>query len=68
MRMIFLSLLVSLSLWGWESGRVVTVIDGDTVMLKETNGTVIKARLVGLDTFETKVNHRAFLQLEWTAA
>ena len=48
----------------WDIGKVVTVIDGDTIMLKKQSGEVIKCRLVGLDTFETKVNHRTFKQLE----
>ena len=47
----------------WEQGKVVTVIDGDTVMMRRPYGAVVKCRLIGLDTFETKVNHRAFIQL-----
>ena len=41
------------------------MIDGDTVMIKKSRANVIKCRLVGLDTFETKVNHRTFKQLDF---
>jgi len=65
MKKVFLFLIaVTVSLMAWDNGKVVTVIDGDTVMLKKESGEVVKCRLAGLDTFETKVNHRAFKQLE----
>jgi len=64
MKKILLILALTLSLNAWENGKIVTVIDGDTMMLKKQNGKVVKVRLVGLDTFETKMNHRVFKQLE----
>ena len=64
MRIVILFLIATISLMALNSGKVVTVIDGDTIMLKKRNGKVVKCRLIGLDTFETKVNHRAFKQLE----
>jgi len=63
MKKVFLLIVATVSLMAWNTGRVVTVIDGDTVMLKKESGEIVKCRLVGLDTFETKVNHRTFKQL-----
>jgi endonuclease YncB( thermonuclease family) len=63
MKKILLFLVLTASLMAWEHGKVVVVIDGDTVMMKNSKGKVTKCRLVGLDTFETKVNHRTFKQL-----
>jgi len=65
MKKIILFLAVTASLMAWNTGKVVTVIDGDTVLIKKSRANIIKCRLVGLDTFETKVNHRTFKQLEF---
>ena len=65
MKKIILFLAVTASLMAWEHGKVVTVIDGDTIMLKKSRAHVVKCRLVALDTFETKVNHRTFKQLKF---
>jgi endonuclease YncB( thermonuclease family) len=48
----------------WESAKVKYVIDGDTLMLQQGNKKPFKIRLIALDTFETKFNHRVFIQLE----
>ena len=48
----------------WREAKVIRVIDGDTLILKEQNKKPFKARLIGIDTFETKVNHRVFMQLD----
>lgn len=63
-KIVLMMMFAVVSLMAWDNGKVVTVIDGDTVMLKKESGEVVKCRLIGLDTFETKVNHRAFKQLE----
>ena len=63
MRKILLFLAVTVSLMAWQTGKVVAVIDGDTVLIKKSREKVVKCRLIGLDTFETKVNHRTFKQL-----
>jgi endonuclease YncB( thermonuclease family) len=48
----------------WEIAKVKYVSDGDTLWLQKGNEKPFKVRLVGIDTFETKVNHRVFMQLE----
>ena len=48
----------------WESAKVKYVIDGDTLMLQKGNKKPFKVRLIALDTFENKFNHRVFQQLE----
>ena len=48
----------------WDTAKVKYVLDGDTLMLQKGNGKPFKVRLIALDTFETKVNHRVFKQLE----
>lgn len=59
---ILLLILVISTLSAWDTAKVTYVEDGDTLwILKE--GKSIKTRLIGLDTFETKMNHRVFLQL-----
>lgn len=69
MKKILLFLIVTMTaLSAWESAKVVlppfkSSMDGDTLWLKK-KGEYFKVRLIGLDTFETKVNHMAFRQLE----
>jgi len=53
-----------MSLMAWDTATVVSVSDGDTLWLKKGTAKAFKVRLVGLDTFETKVNHRTFKQLQ----
>ena len=48
----------------WESAKVKYVIDGDTLMLQKGSSKPFKVRLIALDTFENKFNHRVFKQLE----
>lgn len=48
----------------WREAKVIRVVDGDTLILKEKNKRPFKARLIAIDTFETKVNHRTFMQLD----
>lgn len=47
----------------WNIGTVTKVTDGDTIYIQPQHGHSFKARLIGLDTFENKMNHRVFLQL-----
>ena len=47
----------------WDEAKIVYVEDGDTVFLKK-NKKRFKARLIAVDAFETKFNHRVFKQLE----
>lgn len=58
--LIWCSFLFSNSL---QKAKVVRVVDGDTLYLKKYTN-VFKVRLIAIDTFETKVNHRAFIQLD----
>lgn len=70
---IFILLAITVSLMAgetvWEKARVIpppyqdTEYDGDTLWF-QADGDKWKVRLIGLDTFETKVNHMAFKQLE----
>jgi len=46
----------------WQTAKVTKVSDGDTVWLQDGHKH-FKARLIGLDTFETKMNHRVFMQM-----
>jgi len=48
----------------WEVAKVKYVIDGDTLMLQKGSEKPFKVRLIGIDTFENKFNHRVFKQLE----
>ncbi len=48
----------------WQEAKVKYVIDGDTLMLQKGSAKPFKVRLIALDTFETKMNHRVFKQLE----
>ena len=64
MRKIFLVLVLSMVALFAESAKVVSVSDGDTFWLKQGNQKAFKVRLIAVDTFETKVNHRAFIQLD----
>jgi endonuclease YncB( thermonuclease family) len=48
----------------WDEAKVTHVSDGDTLWLKSGNKESFKVRLIALDTFETKFNHRVFKQLE----
>jgi len=66
---ILLLIVMIVSASAWDTAKVIyppyegTEYDGDTLWLKKGNSKPFKARLIGLDTFETKVNHRAFIQL-----
>jgi len=67
MKKMFLMMLVVVSLFAnneWDSAKVKYVIDGDTLMLQKGHSKPFKVRLIAIDTFETKVNHRTFKQLE----
>ena len=48
----------------WDTAKVKYVLDGDTLMLQKGNSKPFKVRLIALDTFETKFNHRVFIQLD----
>jgi len=65
MRLILMILILCSFLFSnsWEKAKVINVVDGDTLYLKKDTK-VFKVRLIAIDTFETKVNHRAFIQLE----
>ena len=65
MRKILLLIFVASGLFAgiWSEAKVKYVIDGDTLIL-QNNQKRFKARLIGIDCFETKVNHRVFMQLE----
>lgn len=62
-KLILMVMLVS-GLFAWDEAKVKYVIDGDTLMLQKGNDKPFKVRLIAIDTFETKVNHRTFAQLE----
>jgi len=64
MKKIILVLALIGSLFAWDEAVVKTVIDGDTLMLQKGNEEPFKVRLIAIDTFETKVNDRLFMQLE----
>ena len=66
MKKIVLMMLIVASLFAneWESAKVKYVIDGDTLMLQKGSSKPFKVRLIALDTFENKFNHRVFGQLE----
>ena len=63
MKKILILLILTINLIAWEKAKVVTVIDGDTLLLKQGAKRAFKVRLIGLDTFETSINHRTFIQL-----
>ena len=52
------------SVFAWENAKVTHVSDGDTLYLQQGKNKPFKVRLIALDTFETKFNHRVFKQLE----
>ena len=64
MRKIILMMALVASLFAWENATITHVSDGDTVWLKVGADKPFKARLIAIDTFETKMNHRVFKQLE----
>jgi len=64
MKKIILMLALVASAFAWENAVVTHVSDGDTLWLKKGVEKPFKVRLVALDTFETKMNHRVFKQLE----
>ena len=64
MKKIVLVIVIALSfLNAWENGYVVRVIDGDTLIVRDNTFNQYKVRLIGVDTFETKINDRAYYQL-----
>jgi endonuclease YncB( thermonuclease family) len=66
MKKVILMMLIVASLFANElqEAKVKRVIDGDTLMLQKGVSKPFKVHLIALDTFETKVNHRVFKQLE----
>jgi len=66
MKKIILMMLIVASLFAneWQEAKVKYVIDGDTLMLQKGSSKPFKVRLIALDTFENKFNHRVFGQLE----
>jgi len=69
MKKILLMLALVVSLVAWDEAKVVKPswadMDGDTIWLqKKPNQKPFKVRLIAIDTFETKMNHRVFKQLE----
>lgn len=64
MKKIMLVLALVASLFAWDEAVVKTVLDGDTLMLQKDDREPFKVRLIAIDTFETKVNERAALQLQ----
>jgi len=66
MKKVILMMLVVASLFAndWQEAKVKYVIDGDTLMLQKGSSKPFKVRLIALDTFENKFNHRVFGQLE----
>jgi len=66
MKKIILIMLIVASLFAndWQEAKVKYVIDGDTLVFQKGSSKPFKVRLIALDTFETKVNHRTFKQLE----
>ena len=64
MKKILLMIILASGLFAWDIAKVIHVIDGDTLMLQKGNLKPFKARLIAIDTFETKFNHRVFRQLE----
>jgi len=52
----------------WKEATVVlpswAEMDGDTLWLQRKGGKPFRVRLIAIDTFETKFNHRVFKQLE----
>jgi len=64
MKKLLLMIMLVSSVFAWENAKVKYVSDGDTLMLQQGNNKPFKVRLIALDTFETKFNHRVFKQLE----
>jgi len=66
MKKIILMMLIVASLFAneWQEAKVKYVIDGDTLMLQKGSSKPFKVRIIAVDTFETKMNHRVFKQLE----
>ena len=66
MKKIVLMMMIVASLFAneWQEAKVKYVIDGDTLMLQKGSSKPFKVRLIALDTFENKFNHRVFGQLE----
>ena len=49
-----------------EPGRVTKVVDGDTLVIQLDSGRSEHVRLIGIDTPESKLNHRTSLQAKKT--
>lgn len=64
MKKLLLVVMLVSGLFAWEDAKVKYVLDGDTLMLQQVKKKPFKVRLIALDTFETKFNHRVFKQLE----
>ncbi|MBL0702565.1 MAG: thermonuclease family protein [Sulfurospirillum sp.] len=64
MKKILLMIMLVSGLFAWDTAKVKYVIDGDTLMLQKGNAKPFKVRLIAIDAFETKFNHRVFKQLE----
>jgi len=65
-KIVLMMMLIVASLFAneWQEAKVKYVIDGDTLMLQKGTSKPFKVRLIALDTFENKFNHRVFGQLE----
>jgi len=48
----------------WDKATIKYVIDADTLMLQKGKEKPFKVRLIAIDAFETKFNHRVFGQLK----
>ena len=63
-RLMILIIALSVVLMAWDKAVVTSVTDGDTLWLEKKDSIKsVKVRLIGVDTFETKINHRTFKQL-----
>jgi len=59
-----LMIALNVVLMAWDKAVVTSVTDGDTLWIEKENSIKsVKVRLIGVDTFETKINHRTFKQL-----
>lgn len=64
MKKIILMFALVASLVAYDEAVVKYVLDGDTLMLQKGDKEPFKVRLIAIDTFETKINERAALQLQ----
>lgn len=63
-KIMILMIALNVVLMAWDKAVVTSVTDGDTLWIEKENSIKsVKVRLIGVDTFETKINHRTFKQL-----